>query len=123
MNAAIISSGVCPAKLVLGLPRCANADGTASKRAMPTQGSRFMKNLLRVELAKCGVNEFWKQVRSLLDLHVSFLPKLSQSNHGIGVDAYSRKEVCVDPVKGFCRGATQLHLHTLLHQAAKEFLV
>src|SRR6516164_899371 len=88
MNAAIISSGVCPAKLVSGFPRCANADGTASKRAMPTQGSRFMKKLLRVVLAKCGVNESWKWVRSLLDLHVPFQSQLSQSNHRIGVDLH-----------------------------------
>jgi hypothetical protein len=60
MNAAIISSGVCPAKLVTGFPRCANADGAASKSAMPTQGNRFMKNLLRVVLAKCGANKSWK---------------------------------------------------------------
>src|SRR6516165_12297632 len=115
MNAAIISSGVCPAKLVSGFPRCANADGTASKSAMPTQGSRFMKrNLLRVMLAKCGVNESWKWVRSLLDLHVPSQSQLSQSNHRIGVDLHSGEEVLTGPVIGFRCGTTQLDLHALL---------
>jgi hypothetical protein len=48
---------------------------------------------------------------------------LSHSDYCVGVDLYSGKEICIDPVVDFSGRAAQLDLYTLLHQSGDELSV
>jgi hypothetical protein len=60
---------------------------------------------------------------SFINHLVSLLLQLNHPDHGVGVDLYSRKKVRIAPVVGGSSSATQLDLHTPLHQAGDELSV
>src|SRR6516162_4592689 len=58
-----------------------------------------------------------KSERFLLINHcVAVLLQLSQPNHRVDVDLYSRQKVRVAPMVALCRIAAQLELYTLSHE-------
>ena len=53
----------------------------------------------------------------------SLLLQLSYSDHCIGIDLYSGKEVLIGPVVSRGGGATKLDLYALFHQSVDELAV
>jgi len=60
---------------------------------------------------------------SFRDFHEPFLNELRHPRHGIRIDLDSGKHVFVSPVVNLRRRATQLNVHTALHQVRDEVFV
>src|SRR5215471_10793859 len=74
-------------------------------------------------LKRCKFHTQSFDASGLGDLYETLLNKLCGPRHGIGVDLDSRNEVGISPTMNLCRSATELDVHTPLHQVRNKLFV